>query len=89
MFYFNRVICDEFHDYGAKELAVIKSLKKNKIWGLSGTPAIGDFYDVVKMADLLSVPLRIGSDSRGVLKQKSIRELRKESTDFEKFDSMR
>ncbi|CAK4032193.1 DNA repair rad8 [Lecanosticta acicola] len=89
MFYFNRVIIDEFHQYDAKEYAVITALKADKRWGLSGTPAIGDFYDVSQMAGLLGVPLRIGSDARGIMKTKNISILRKEMTSFERFDAMR
>lgn len=89
MFFWNRIICDEFHQFESRELAIIKSLKKDKIWGLSGTPAIGDFYDVAKNAELLGISLRIGSDARGIMKQKNIRDLRKEMTAFERVDSMR
>ena len=89
MFHWNRVVFDEFHLFDSRQLAVCKSLKKDKVWGLSGTPSLGDFYDVARMGELIGVPLRIGSDSRGVMKQKNIRELRKEMTDFERFDSMR
>ena len=71
MFFWNRIICDEFHQFGSRELAIIKSLKKDKIWGLSGTPAIGDFYDVAKNAELLGIQLRMGSDARGIMKQKN------------------
>ena len=89
MFYFNRVMFDEYHLCDSRQLAVHKALKKDKVWGLSGTPAVGDFYDIAKTGELIGLPLRIGSDSRGVMKQKNIRELRREMTDFERFDSMR
>lgn len=89
MFYFNRIIIDEFHQYEPREYAAITSLKADKRWGLSATPAIGDFYDIAQMAGLLGIPLRIGSDARGLMKNKNIRDLRKDMTDFERFDAMR
>lgn len=88
MFYFNRVIVDEFHQYEPREYASIKALKSDKRWLLSGTPAIDDFYNVARMAGLLGVPLRIGSDMGGIMKMKNIRELRKDWTEFERFHAM-
>ena len=88
MFYFNRIIIDEFHQHDAREYAAITALKAEKRWGLSATPALGDFYDIAQMAGLLGVPLRAGSDARGVMKVKNIRELRKEMTDVERFIAM-
>ena len=89
MFYFNRVICDEFHDYEARDFAIVKALKEDKIWGLSGTPAISDFFDVSKMAELLGIRLPLGTDAKGVMKPSNIREYRKEKTEFERFNAMR
>ncbi|RMZ06979.1 hypothetical protein D0860_05310 [Hortaea werneckii] len=89
MFYFNRLIVDEFHEYNATEYAAITALKADKRWGLSATPAIDDFYDIAQMAGFLGVPLRIGSDAKGIMKSNNIAKLRKELTDFERFDAMR
>ncbi|WPH00344.1 Hypothetical protein R9X50_00316900 [Acrodontium crateriforme] len=89
MFYFNRIIIDEFHQYDTKEYSALKALKAHKRWGLSATPALDDFYDLAQMAGLIGVSLRVGSDSRGIMKAKNVREMRKEMTDFERFDSMR
>ena len=89
MFFFNRMIVDEFHHYEPKEYAAITLLQADKRWGLSGTPAMGDFYDIARMAELLGVPLRIGSDAKGVMKASNIAKIRKEMTSFELFDAMR
>ncbi|KAI7336939.1 hypothetical protein KC315_g2570 [Hortaea werneckii] len=89
MFYFNRLIVDEFHEYKDTEYAAITALRADKRWGLSATPAMDDFYDIAKMAGFLGVPLRIGSDAKGIMKSNNIKNLRKDLTDFEKFDAMR
>ncbi|KAK5129398.1 hypothetical protein LTR08_003285 [Meristemomyces frigidus] len=89
MFFFNRVIVDEFHQQTANESAAISAIQADKRWGLSATPAMSDFYDIAKMAGLLGVPLRIGGDARGTMKAKNIAELRKDMTAFELFDAMR
>lgn len=88
-FFFNRIIIDEFHQYSPREYASLKALKADKRWGLSGTPALTDFYDVAQIADLLSIPLRIGSDSTRTMADRNVRALRKDMTDFERFDAMR
>ncbi|KAM0717999.1 hypothetical protein Q7P37_006331 [Cladosporium fusiforme] len=89
MFYFNRIIIDEFHQYTPREYASLQALKADKRWGLSGTPALTDFYDIAQIAGLLGVRLRIGSDSSRVMAQRNVRALRKDMTDFEQFDAMR
>ena len=89
MFFFNRIIVDEFHQFEPKEYTAIIGLKADKRWGLSATPALGDLYEIAQMAGLLGIPLRIGSDSRGIMKRKNVREIRKDLTDFELFDTMR
>ena len=89
MFYFNRIIVDEFHIFEPKEYAAITMLQADKHWGLSATPALSDLYDVAQMAGLLGVRLRIGSDAKGLMKAKNARALAKDMTDFELFDAMR
>ncbi|KAK4540354.1 hypothetical protein LTR36_009311 [Oleoguttula mirabilis] len=89
MFYFNRMIIDEFHLQAPKEYAAITAIQADKRWALSATPELADFYDIAKMAGLLGVPLRIGSDARGIMKAKNAKDLRKDMTDFERFDAMR
>ncbi|KAM3413686.1 hypothetical protein BST61_g10379 [Cercospora zeina] len=89
MFYFNRIIVDEFHDYGPKIYAATAALKADKRWGLSGTPAIEDFYQVSQMAKLLQVDLPIGSMDPAVMKNSSRQAIQKEMSNFEQFDIMR
>ncbi|KAF2722314.1 hypothetical protein K431DRAFT_284007 [Polychaeton citri CBS 116435] len=89
MFYFNRLIADEFHDSDTKEYAALRHIRADKRWGLSATPALNDMYEVSQMAELLDIPLRYGSDARGVMKTRNVRKLRKELTGFEQFDAMR
>ncbi|KAK3724527.1 hypothetical protein LTR37_001151 [Vermiconidia calcicola] len=88
MFYWNRIVVDEFHTYTSKESASINSLKADKKWGLSGTPAMDDVCDIAKLAALIGLPLRFKS-SRTYLKQRNIRKLQEEMTAFERFDEMR
>ncbi|KAK0850749.1 hypothetical protein LTR03_004490 [Friedmanniomyces endolithicus] len=89
MFYFNRLIVDEFHQYDPREHAAITALKADKRWGLSGTPALDDLYDVAQLASIIGVPLRTGSDGKGVMKARNIRTIRADMTDFERFEAMR
>ncbi|KAK0255105.1 hypothetical protein LTS09_009861 [Friedmanniomyces endolithicus] len=89
MFYFNRLIVDEFHQYDPREHAAIVALKADKRWGLSGTPALDDLYDVAHLASMIGVPLRTGSDGKGVMKARNIRAIRADMTDFERFEAMR
>jgi site-specific DNA-cytosine methylase/SNF2 family DNA or RNA helicase len=89
MFYFNRLIVDEFHESDPKEMAHIVHLQADKRWGLSGTPAMDDPYDVAQIARLLGVALRTGSVARGIMKKRNRDELRKDMTQFQLFDVMR
>ena len=88
MFFFNRLIVDEFHDYAPKVYAATSALKADKRWGLSGTPAIEDFYQVAQMAQLLGLDLPIGSMDAAVMKNSSRQALQKDMSSFEQFDSM-
>nr|POE93396.1 putative atp-dependent helicase c17a2.12 [Quercus suber] len=89
MFHFNRIIVDEFHDYEPREYAAVVGLYADKRWGLSGTPSMGDCYDISKIAELLKIPLRTGSSARGIMKRKNAERLDKELTSFEQFEMMR
>ncbi|KAF2862269.1 hypothetical protein K470DRAFT_293732 [Piedraia hortae CBS 480.64] len=86
MFHFNRLVVDEFHEYNAKEYAAIKSLHADKRWGLCGTPALSDMYNVSQMAGLIGLPLRFSRDMRGGMRVSNRRQHMKDMTDFEKFD---
>lgn len=89
MYFFQRIIVDEFHDCPSREFEAIAALKADKRWGLSGTPALADCYEIAQIGRLLNVPLRIGSIQRGLMKQHNIRLLHREMTDFERFDAAR
>jgi site-specific DNA-cytosine methylase/superfamily II DNA or RNA helicase len=89
MFYFNRMIVDEFHQYDAREYAIIIDLQADKRWGLSGTPSIDDCLEVSRMAGLLGVSLPYGSNAKGVMKSSNRMALQKEKTSFEQFDALR
>lgn len=88
MFYFNRLIVDEFHDYDPTDYAATVALTADKRWGLSGTPAIEDFFQVAQMAKLLGVTLPIGSMDAAVIKASSRKALTKDLSPFELFDTM-
>lgn len=90
MFYWKRLVVDEFHQNQPRDNAAIKSLQADKRWGLSGTPALTDFYDIAQFAEpLLGISLPIGSDTARVMIGRNMSILRKETTDFERFDAMR
>jgi superfamily II DNA or RNA helicase len=88
-FFWNRIIVDEFHQYDPVQYESIKFLKADKRWGLSGTPNMNDFYDIARMAGLLSIPLRIVSVSRRLMSKDNFKLLKKDLSDFEHFDMMR
>ncbi|QIW94895.1 hypothetical protein AMS68_000413 [Peltaster fructicola] len=89
MFFFSRIIVDEFHDLDAMQHVLIKSLQADKHWGLSATPKMNDMYDIAQMAALIRVPLQYGGISTATMKTQNVRKLRKEMSDFELFDTMR
>ncbi|USW56199.1 Putative C-5 cytosine methyltransferase, Helicase superfamily 1/2, ATP-binding protein [Septoria linicola] len=86
MFYFNRLIVDEFHNAEPQRYAAIVSIQADKRWGLSGTPAIDDLYEVSQVARLLGIELPLGSPDRAVTKPKSIKALKADLTKAELFD---
>ncbi|KAK4890343.1 hypothetical protein LTR27_010986 [Elasticomyces elasticus] len=89
MFYFNRLVVDEFHQAESKETTALAALKADKRWGLSGTPALDDLFDVSQIAALIGMPLRVGSDAKGVMQTRNINRMRADLTAFERFDAMR
>lgn len=88
MFYWNRLVVDEFHQMDAKDHNCIVSLVADKRWGLSATPAMDDCYDISRMASILGLHLRTGSDARGLMKQKNAAAMRADMTPSERFVSM-
>ena len=89
LFYFNRLIIDEYHELDAQSLAAVSNIKADKRWGLSGTPPIGDSYEVAQMAQLLDVWLPKGSMRHDIMKQKNSRAMQNDMTLFEQFDAQR
>lgn len=89
MFCFNRIIMDEHHIYEAVDRAAVIALKADKRWALSATPALRDFYDIAKMAALLHIPLRVGSNAHSIMNKKNAQAMDRDLTDVEKFNAMR
>ncbi|KAK6505099.1 hypothetical protein TWF481_007021 [Arthrobotrys musiformis] len=61
-FWFNRVVVDEFTYCTGAHLHIIPGLLATSRWVLSGTPALGDFDDVKKIAVFLGIRLGIDDD---------------------------
>ena len=89
MFYFNRIVVDEFTYLNAKDYASILALGADKRWALSATARLQDPYDIAKMASLIGVPLRVGENSPGAVSIRNLRSMWEEMTDFEKFQTFR
>lgn len=80
MFWFNRLIIDEYTYVDTKAFGFMSSLLAGSRWVLSGTPALDDFADVKRMAGLLGVNLGVDDDTVGVMKSENIRAIRKDRT---------
>lgn len=80
MFWFNRLVIDEYTFIDTKAYTFMTSLQAGSRWILSGTPALDDFADVKRMAGLLGVNLGIDDDTVGVMKSENIRAIRKDRT---------
>jgi hypothetical protein len=78
MFYFNRLVVDEFTYYKGQIHAGITSQKSMSRWVLSGTPPLDDFTDVKTIADFLNIHLGIDDDSVG--KEGNKKKIRKDMT---------
>jgi len=89
MFYFNRIVVDEFTYLSAKDYASILALGADKRWALSATARLQDPYDIARMASLIGVPLRIGENAPGAVSIRNLRSMWDEMTDFEKFQTFR
>ena len=85
MFFWNRLVVDEFHylqkDDRYRALSVIRSIQANYRWNLSGTPPHGNFDDVKTLASLLGVHLGVEEILPGLKLTKS--RLGTESTSLE------
>ncbi|OJD37011.1 c-5 cytosine-specific dna [Diplodia corticola] len=86
-FKFNRVIIDEFHYLRDRDYTALVTLSADKRWILSGTPPLGDFADVKRFAAFLGVNLGIDWDTPGVITRENSKQMRKEKTSFELFQT--
>ncbi|KAK6438710.1 hypothetical protein LTR95_005085 [Oleoguttula sp. CCFEE 5521] len=87
MFWFNRIIIDEFHDCGPQMLDMLRAIQADKRHLLSGTPKLNDTYQVAQMAALLGVSLAHGSNSSKAMTQESLRAVKRDATDMERFEA--
>ena len=80
MFLYNRLVLDEYTYLNDTEDAAIRKLVTDKRWTLSGTPDLGDFHSVHRMAALIGANLGVVDDATGVLRQKTIQSMRNAKT---------
>ncbi|KAF1985777.1 hypothetical protein K402DRAFT_404904 [Aulographum hederae CBS 113979] len=91
LFRFNRVVIDEFtyadSDQSSSSAPMIR-IKADKRWILSGTPPLGDFYDVQnKMAPFLGVNLGPEVYAPLVISQRNLKSMADDLIEVEKFRS--
>ncbi|KAK7727497.1 hypothetical protein SLS57_002970 [Botryosphaeria dothidea] len=86
-FKWNRVVIDEFHYPRGKDYTALVTLSAEKRWILSGTPPLDDFADVKRFAAFLGVDLGIDWDAPGVITSENSKQMRKEKTSFELFQT--
>ncbi|KAL1629414.1 hypothetical protein SLS54_001163 [Diplodia seriata] len=86
-FKFNRVIIDEFHYLRDRDYTALVTISADKRWILSGTPPLGDFADIKRFAAFLGVNLGIDWDTPGVITRENSKQMRKEKTSFELFQT--
>lgn len=86
-FKWNRVVIDEFHYPRGKDYTALVALSAEKRWILSGTPPLDDFADVKRFAAFLGVDLGIDWDAPGVVTSENSKQMRKEKTSFELFQT--
>lgn len=88
MFFWNRVVVDEFHYISDRALPGITCLQARAKWVLSGTPPTHDFADIKSIAVFLNIHL--GVDDDGETMRRSLQKKRdKERTTAETFHSFR
>ncbi|KAH7064622.1 hypothetical protein B0J12DRAFT_693058 [Macrophomina phaseolina] len=86
-FKWNRVIIDEFHYPRGRDYLALVTLPAEKRWILSGTPPLDDFADIKRFAAFLGVSLGIDWDAPGVITHENSKQMRKEKTSFELFQT--
>ncbi len=79
-FHFHRLVVDEYTYLEEANHASVISLQADMRWVLSGTPSMGDFADIKKIACFLNINLGINDDSVGVTRGSNIKEMEKERT---------
>ncbi|KAL4736993.1 hypothetical protein BDV11DRAFT_172351 [Aspergillus similis] len=88
-FHFNRLVIDEFTYAKTDRLMQLLTLQARSKWVLSGTPPLNDFADVNTIAPYLGVHLGIDSDDDINLQHFRLKELRRQRSDAETFESFR
>jgi hypothetical protein len=78
MFYFSRVVVDEYTYLDGKAHALITNLTATRYWVLSGTPPIHDFGALKTIAAFLDVHLGVDDDAEGQSAQ--VKKRRREQT---------
>ncbi|EPS37854.1 hypothetical protein H072_8336 [Dactylellina haptotyla CBS 200.50] len=90
LFFFNRLTLDEFTYCTGMPLEVIPNLLSSYRWVLSGTPPLGDFADVKKIARFLSIQLGIDDDTaNSALNNRAISKDRSAVESFQAFKEVR
>lgn len=90
MFFWNRVVVDEFHYLADKAdrgrvLTLVLALKSSFRWCLSGTPPHANFNDTLILAKLLGIHLGIDAPLPG---EKVSKRKETEKTEMEEFESL-
>ncbi|KAL6234151.1 hypothetical protein BDW75DRAFT_213122 [Aspergillus navahoensis] len=88
-FHFNRLVIDEFTYAKTDRLTQLLTLQARSKWVLSGTPPLNDFADVNTIAPFLGVHLGIDADDDLNSQHFRLKELRKQRSDAEVFESFR
>ncbi|KAL4987101.1 hypothetical protein BDW68DRAFT_178160 [Aspergillus falconensis] len=88
-FHFNRLVIDEFTYAKTDRLTQILTLQARSKWVLSGTPPLNDFADVNTIAPFLGVHLGIDADDDINPQHFRLKELRRQRSDAEAFESFR
>ena len=80
VFFFNRIVLDEFTYASSKDAVSITSLKAASRWILSGTPTLGDFADVKTLASFLRINLGMDDTTREYSSTRNIKAITKDRT---------
>ncbi|KAJ6260535.1 DNA repair protein RAD5 [Drechslerella dactyloides] len=90
LFHFNRLVLDEFTYCVGMPLEVIPNLLATYRWVLSGTPPMGDFADIKKVAKFLGILLGIDDDTaNSEVNNKKIAKERSAVESFQAFKELR